>query len=331
MPAQSLRRRDFVALIGGGVAWPFAGQAQQSSKIPTVGVLWHAGSPEEEQPFFGALREGFKDLGYVEGQNIRLEHRFPNEIPNQFRSMIAELVALKVDVVVSVTPASFYAKDATGTIPHVFVLVPDPVGSKFVDSLARPGGNATGLSLLSTDLTKKRVQLLQEAIPGLSFAGLLVNPNTPATRATIDEARGAAAEIGLTLQIFEAPSLNDLEAAFDAMERAGIHGLIVGAAGLFYQGKAIIAKLATAHRLPTSFWARELMEPGAFMSYGPSMAGIVRRAPIYVDRILKGARLSELPVEQPTKFELLINLKTAKAYGIDVPQVLLARADEVIE
>src|SRR5438874_7662482 len=137
MLTRSLRRRDFVALVGGGVAWPLCARAQQASKIPTVGVLWHAGSAEEEEPFFGALREGFKDLGYVEGKNIRLEHRFPNEVPDRFRSMVAELVALKVDVFVSIAPASFYAKDATGTIPHVFVFVPDPVGSKFVDSLAR--------------------------------------------------------------------------------------------------------------------------------------------------------------------------------------------------
>jgi putative ABC transport system substrate-binding protein len=245
--------------------------------------------------------------------------------------MVAELVALKVDVFVSITPASFYAKDATGAIPHVFVMVPDPVGSKFVNSLARPGGNATGVSMLLVGMSEKRLQLMHEAFPGLSSVGLLINPMIAAARSYIEETQAAATERGLALQVFEAPSLGELERAFDAMSSAGIQALIVGAAGLFYQGRAIIAKLAIAHRLPICVWSREVMDAGVLLSYGPSLAAMVRRAPTYVDRILKGAKPSELPVEQPTKIELLINLKTAKAYGIDVPQTLLARADEVIE
>ena len=333
MPIQSLRRRDLVVLVGGAMAWPLAARAQQTGKIPTVGVLWHAGSAEEEEPFFGALRAGFKDLGYIEGQNIRLEHRFPNEVPDRFKSMIAELVALNVDVLVSIAPASFYAKDATGAIPHVFVMVPDPVGSKFVDSLARPGGNATGLSLLSAGLIRKRLQFMHEAIPGLSSVGFLVNPTIGApARAYIEEAQAAATEIGLALRTFEARSLDELDRAFDAMSSARIQALIVGPQGLFYQGRPIIAKLAIAHRLPICVWSREVMDAGgAVLSYGPSMAAIVRRAPTYVDKILKGAKPSDIPVEQPTKIELLINLQMAKAFGIEVSQSLLARADEVID
>ncbi|HTS94700.1 MAG TPA: ABC transporter substrate-binding protein [Stellaceae bacterium] len=333
MPTQSLRRRDFAVLVGGAMAWPLAARAQETGKIPTIGVLWHAGSAEEEEPFFGALRAGFKDLGYIEGQNIRLEHRFPNEVPDRFKSMIAELVALNVDVFVSITPASYYARDATGAIPHVFVMVPDPVGMKFVESLARPGGNATGLSILATGLTRKRLQFMHEVMPGLSSVGLLVNPMVAASaRASTEEAQVAAAEIGLPLRIFEAGSLDELEGAFDAMSSAGIRGLIIAAGGLFYQGRAIIAKLAISHRLPICVWSREVMDAGgALLSYGPSLAAVVRRAPTYVDKILKGAKPSEIPVEQPTKIELLINLNMAKAFGIEVPQSLLARADEVIE
>jgi putative ABC transport system substrate-binding protein len=325
-----MRRREFITLLGGTV-WPAAARAQQASGVPTIGVLWHAGSADEEQPFFGALHEGFKDLGYIEGQNIRLEHRFPNEVSDRFRSMVADLVAIKVDIIVSVGPGAYYARRATGTIPHVFVLVPDPVGEGFVESLARPGGNDTGLSLLSIDLTKKRVQLLHEAIPDMTSAGLLIDPRIPAARTVVNEAEVAAFELGLHLQVFQAQSIEELEGAFDAMTRAGIQGLIVGAAGLFYLGRTTIARLATVHRLPIGMYAREYMEPGAFMSYGPSMVAIIRRAPIYVDKILKGAKPSDLPVEQPTKFELLINLKTAKAMGVDVSPMMLARADEIIE
>jgi putative ABC transport system substrate-binding protein len=327
---RTLKRRSFVAGLG-SIACPFVATAREAAKVPLIGVLWHSGSPDEEQPFFSALLKGFNDLGYVEGQNIHLEHRFPNELPDRFRSMLAELLALNVDVLVSITPASYYAKGATGTVPHVFVMVPDPVGDHFVASLAHPGGNETGLSLLSTDLTRKRVQLLREAIPELSLAGLLVNPNIPVTPMIVKEARTAADEIGLSLRVFEAPSVAELESAFDAMSQAGVQGVVVGAAGLFYQGKAFLAKLASTHHLPINVWARELMLPGVFMCYGPSMAGIVRRAPIYVDRIIKGAKPSELPVEQPTRLNLIIDLTVAKTLGIDVPAALIGRADEVIE
>jgi putative ABC transport system substrate-binding protein len=304
---------------------------QQVGGIPTVGVLWHAGSPEGEAPFFGALLEGFKGLGYVDGQNIRLVHRFPNEIPENFRSMVAELVALNVDVFVSVAPASFYAKDAVGAIPHVFLFVPDPVGSKFVESLARPGGNATGLSGFTTGLTGKRVQLMREAVPGLTSLGLLVNPAIQVARTIIEEAQAAAVDLRVSLQIFEATTLDGLERAFDAMARAGVQGLTVSPQALFFVGRAMLSKLALDRRLPTSVHARELMDAGAFMSYGPSLAAIVPRVPSYVDRILKGAKPAELPVEQPTRFELVINMRTAKAIGVDVLPMLLARADEVIE
>jgi putative ABC transport system substrate-binding protein len=257
MSRPPLRRREFVALLGSGAAWPLTARAREAAKVPTIGVLWHAGSPDEGQPFFGALRQGFKDLGDIEGQNIRLEHRFPNEVPDRFKSMVAELVALKVDVIVSAAPASYFVKGvAAETIPHVFMMVGDPVGLGLVESLARPGGNATGFSILSVDLTKKRLQFLHDAIPGLSSVGLLIGSGNPTLvapgRAAIDEAQAAAAELGLTLQIFEAASVGELDRAFDAASRAGIQGLVIGANGLFYQGKVSSRnlRLRTACRHP---------------------------------------------------------------------------------
>jgi putative ABC transport system substrate-binding protein len=329
----SLRRRELIALLGGGMAWPLPGRAREAAKVPTIGVLWHAGSPDEEQPFFDALKKGFSELGYVEGQNIRLEHRFPNEIPDRFRSMIADLVAMNVDVIVSVAPASNWVRDANVPMPHVFVIVPDPVGSKFVESLSHPGGNATGLSMLGVDLTKKRLQFLVDCVPTMKSLGYLAPqlPVAPANLPMIKLTQSAASELGLDFKVFQAATLSELPGVLDAMVTAGVQGVSVAPSGLFYQGKATIAALASARKLPTCWWARELMVPGALLAYGPSLASIVRRAPIYVDKILKGAKPSDLPVEQPTKFELLINLGVAKGLGIEVPQMLLAQADEVTD
>jgi putative ABC transport system substrate-binding protein len=276
------------------------------------------------------MREGFKELGYVEGKNIKIEHRFPNEIPERFRSMAAALVELKVDVLVSVFPATIYIKGVTTTIPHVFTLVADPVSLKLVDSLAHPGGNTTGTSVYADGLVRKRLQLFHEIIPAMSRIGLLVNSAENATL-NISEGRAAAAELGLDLQIFEATSLGELEGAFDAMTNADIQGLVLFGSGLFYQERATIAKLAIAHRLPTCAWTRQVLEAGTLLSYAADFPAIVRHTPVYVDKILKGAKPGDLPVERPTKFEFCINLKIAKTLGVDVSPLLLNRADEVIE
>jgi putative tryptophan/tyrosine transport system substrate-binding protein len=331
--AFGIGRREFISAIGGAaVMWPLAARAQQVDRIPRVGVLWHAGSAEQEQPYFGALLEGFKDLGYVEGKNIRLEHRFPNETPERFKSMAAELVSLKVDVLVTVgNPTAPYAKDSTSTIPIVFVFVSDPVGAKLVDSLARPGGNATGLSNFATDLIAKRIELLKEIVPGLSHVGLLVNPGEPSSRQYVGEGKAAAAALALAVQIFEAHSLDELEPAFDAMVKGGVQAVTFGPGGLLFQGRAVIDRLATARHLPTCVWSRETVESGALASYGPDQVAMARHVAVYVDKILKGAKPAELPVEQPTKFQLLINLKTAKALDLTIPESFLVRADEVIE
>jgi putative ABC transport system substrate-binding protein len=328
-----MKRREFITLLGSaGAAWPLAARAQNAKRRPRVGVLWHAANAEEEGPYFKALVEGFAALGYVDGQTVTLHHRFPNETPELFQRMAADLVASKVDVMVSVgNVASPYAKNATDTIPVVFILVPDPIGSKLVDSLARPSGNVTGLTNFVSDVVGRRLQLLKELIPELSRVGQLVNPNTAAARLNIELTRNAAAQLGFAVQLFEASSVEELERAFDAMAAAGMQAVAVNPEGLAFQARELIAKLALARRLALCAYSRETFEPGAFMSYGTDHLAICRRAAVYVDRILKGTKASDLPVEGPTKFEFLLNLKTARAIGLEIPPMLLARADEVIE
>lgn len=305
----------------------------QVGKTPRIGVLWHAANPKEEGPYFSALLKGFSDLGYVDGRNVRFEHRFPNEIPERFQSMVAELVSLNVDVLVSVSgTASIPAKNATSTIPIVFVFVNDPVQSKLVNSLARPGGNATGLTNFQSDLTQRRLQVFKEVVPAMSRVAQLVNPNAPVARINIQSIREAAMTLGLTVQIFEARSPAELEPAFDAMTAAGMQGVTCGPGELIqFQARDVMAKLALARRLPLCAHNREVFEAGALLAYGADNVAIIRRTAVYVDKILKGEKPAEIPVEGPTKFELLISLKTAKALGIEVPPVMLGRADEVVE
>jgi ABC-type uncharacterized transport system substrate-binding protein len=331
--ASYLGRRKFLATLGGAAAaWPLAARAQNANRRPRVGVLWHAANAEEEGPYFKALVEGFAALGYVDGHTITLHHRFPNETPELFQRMAADLVALKSDVLVSVgNVASPYARNATETIPVVFILVADPIGSKLVDSLARPSGNVTGLTNFVSEVVGRRLQLLKELIPELSRVGQLVNPNAAAARLNIELTRAAASRLGFAVQLFEARSVEELERAFDAMAAAGVQAVTVNPEGLAFQARELIAKLALARRLALCAYSRETFEPGAFMSYGTDHLAICRRAAVYVDRILKGTKPSDLPVEGPTKFEFLINLKTARAIGLDLPPMLLARADEVIE
>jgi putative ABC transport system substrate-binding protein len=326
-----MRRREFMTLLGGAAAWPLAARAQQAGKIPTVGYLWHAGSPQEEVPYFGALQEGFARLGYVDGRNIRLEHRFPNEIPERFKSMAAELVSLNVDVLMGGAIASSYLRDATTKIPIVFMFVPDPVGMKLVQSIARPGGNITGLSNFGRDVAGKRLQLLKEIVPALSRVALLINSDQQTTPIFVEVMGAAADQLGLVLHTFDARSLQQIEPAFDAMARAGMQAVTPVQGGLFFQARTVIPKLAIARRLPMLAYSRETFEYGALVSYAADQVEMCRRSAVYADKILKGAKPAELPVEQPTKFEFLINLKTAKTLGLDVPAHLQQIADEVIE
>jgi putative ABC transport system substrate-binding protein len=328
-----MERRTFLGGIAGGLlAAPLAAEAHQAGRVPRVGVLWHAGSADEEGSYYTGLLEGFRTLGYVDGRNVILEHRFPNEMPERFRSMTAELVALKVDVLVTVgTQTAPYARDATTSIPVVFIFVPDPVGSKFVDSLGRPGRNMTGLSQFGADIVLKRLQFLKDMIPGLSRVALLVNPNTEVASLYKRVTDTAAAGLGLSNHTFEARSLDELGRAFDAMVKAGMQAVTINGEGLAYQQRAYVATMTLARRLPLAVWSRETFEAGALMSYGADQVAMCRRGPVFVDKILKGAKPGDLPVEQPTKLEFLINRKIARALGLTIPQNMLIRADEVIE
>jgi putative ABC transport system substrate-binding protein len=329
--ASMVRRRDFILALAGAAAWPLAARAQQGGKIPTVGYLWHAGNADEETPYFGAIREGFARLGYVEGRNLKLEHRFPNEMPERFKSMAAELVALNADVLMGGANAAAYLRDATTKIPIVFMFVPDPVGMKFVQSIARPGGNITGLSNFGREVAGKRLQLLKELVPGLSRVALLINSDQATSAVFVDVMRAAAAQLGLVLETYDARSVEEIEPAFDAMTRAGMQAITPVQGGLFYQARKLVAKSAIARRLPMLAYSKETLEDGALVAYAADQVEMCRRSAVYADKILKGAKPGDLPVEQPTKFEFVINLKTAKVLGLEVPAHLQQIADEVIE
>ncbi len=328
-----MRRRVF---IKAGLAFaaipPFVALAQQSPKIPRIGVLWHAGSAKDEGSNFPELVKGFTELGYVEGRTIVLEHRFPNEVPAQFERMATELVASGVDVLVAVgANAAPYAKAATSTIPVVFAVVPDPLGSNLVKSLARPEANVTGFTNSASDLVGKRLELLKELVPGLSRVALLVNSNSKLATPYSEGFEAAAVNLGLSGSTFKWLKPEDLESTLAAMKAAGIQAMMINPDGWAFTYRADIAKLALANGIILSSWSRQTFDAGAFMSYGVNHDYICRRVAVYVDKLLKGAKPGDLPVEQPTKFEFLISLRAAKALGRDVPAAMLSRADEVFE
>jgi putative ABC transport system substrate-binding protein len=322
-------RRAFIA--GSVSCVSVSSLAYGQHRIRRIGVLWHAGSIEEESPYFESLVEGFRNAGYLDGRNIALDHRFPDEKPELFTSMAAELVSRKPDVLIGVGSAAVYVKRATSTIPVVFVYVPDPVGAGLVETIRRPGGNATGLTNFSLDLSSKRLQYLKEIVPSLSRVALLINPTANISGLYVRQSSEAAPKLGLATQAFEVSALGQLDQAFDAMLKAGMQAVVVNAESLFYQAKESIARLAIARRLPTCVWVRELVEHGALVSYGVDQREIARRVAAYVDRILKGEKPANMPVEQPTRFESIINLKTAGSLGLTIPQSILLRADHVIQ
>jgi putative ABC transport system substrate-binding protein len=327
-----MKRREFITLIGSSAAaWPFAVEVQHRRN--RVGIIWHAGSAKEEMPYFEALHNTLRELGYIEGDTIILEDRFPNEKPELFNSLAAELISLPVDVLVAVTlPAAVAAQIATKTIPIIFILVPDPVRSKLVNSFAKPGGNITGLTQIAVELSAKRLELLKEAFPRIARVALIVNASNQQTmERVVEENRTAANALGLELQPVEVRSLLDFKQAFDRMADSQTEGVVVYPDGLTYQGRALMAGFAREHRLPLVVFSRESLIAGALMSYGPDYKSIFRRAAFYIDKIVKGEKPADLPVEAPTKFEFFVNLKTAKSLGIELPPILLTRADEVIE
>ncbi len=275
---------------------------------------------------------GFQDLGYTDGRNIRFEHRFPNENPDRFRSMANELAALKVDVIVTVgNVAAPYAKSATSDIPIVFLFVADPVGSGLVQSLARPGGNITGLTQVATDLTAKRFELLREIVPSLSRGALLMNPAEPSAAQYLKEGEAAAKQLGLDVLPFEFRSPNEVETVFEKMKQAKVQALAFAPGGLIFQSRDRLHEAVLAHGMPTCGWSREIAVSGHLLSYGADQVGMAHHVSFLVDKILRGAKPADIAVEQPTEFKLIVNQKVARALELKIPETFLLRADEVIE
>jgi putative tryptophan/tyrosine transport system substrate-binding protein len=327
-----MRRREFIAGLS-APAWPMVAWGQQSGKIPKVGVLWHAGNEQEEAIYLGALRHGLVDLGYVDGKNIVLENRFPAEKPERFPVLAQELVALHPDVLLAVTGRAADAmQQATKTIPTLFIIYPIDLLLKgnIISSIAHPGGNITGLTVDAGDLTAKRIEVLRDAIGRLSRMALLFQPSR-ILEAQVKRCREVAADMNISLDEYGVEIPVDIDAAFASMAELKPDALYVPPASLTYNERARIAALALRQRVPTMCGSRELVDAGALLSYGVSYVSEFRRAGTYVDKILKGDKPADLPVEQPAKFELVVNLKTAKAIGVEIPPLFLSRADAMIE
>jgi putative ABC transport system substrate-binding protein len=310
---------------------PLAAEAQQAKKIPRIGFL-STFSPSDNPLWHEGFRQGLRELGYIQGENISIEYRWAEGKEERLPALAADLVRLNVDLIlVETTPASLAAKQATTTIPIVMTIVADPLANGLVRSLARPGGNITGMSLQQTDLTAKRVQLLKEVVPTISRLGILWNPASPITRRQFAEAEAAARVLGLQLISLEVRTPDDFERVFRAATGAGVGALLVLDDFLLVIHHARITALAIKARLPALSTVTEFALAGGLMGYAVNLPDVYRRSMTYVDRILKGAKPADLPVQQPSKFELVINLKTAKALGLTIPPSVLARADEVIE
>jgi putative ABC transport system substrate-binding protein len=298
-----------------------------AKESPESAFCGTAGNAEEEGPDFRAFEQGLKDLGYVDGRTIKLEHRFANEIPERFEALAAELAALKVDVLVTVsTTSARAAHHATTTIPIVAVQA-DPIGDKLANSLARPGGNVTGFADYD-DLSGKRLSLFKEALPHMTRVALLVTANN---QQTIDKYQTAASALGLSIHPVKVNSREEFEGAFDRIADARLEGIMMPPQRLMYQSRTLLAQLALMHRLPLMVGHRVYQEAGALMSYGPDVPAIFYHAALYVDRILKGKKPADLPVEQPMKLELIVNLKIAETLGVTFPPSIMVQADEVIE
>jgi len=327
-----MRRRKFITLLGGAAAgWPLAAPAQQQAKVPQIGFLGNS-TAALEADLVGPFRDGLRDLGYEEGRNIVIEYRWAEGKYDRFPALIAELIALKVDVIVTAgTPAALAVKTATTSIPLVMVAVGDPVGTGLVASFARPGGNNTGLTSLAPELEGKRLELLREVVPKLSYIAVLWNPANAYMVTTEKEVQAAAKVLHMKVLSLGVRTPEELDTALATVLKEQPGALNVLADRLFLHNRARIVDFAAQHLLPGVHAYRELVVAGGLMSYGPSYADMHRRAAIYVDKILKGAKPADLPVQAPTKFELVINLKTAKALGLAVPPTLVALADEVIE
>ena len=328
-----LRRREFMAALG-LAAWPFAGRAQQPARVPTIGVLMPLTETDPLQRQVGqAFEAALKDAGYVRGQNLAIEYRWVAAQFDRLPALVDDLVRRQAAVIVTPGgfPAALAAKAATTTIPIVFSTGANPVQTGMVASFNRPGGNVTGISSMTTELTAKRFELLRELLPAAAHLAVLVNPTVPRTAASVTADAEVASTIGRQVEVFTASTNSEINTAFDSMVQKRADALLIGTNLFFVTRRVQLATLAARHALPAIYFQREFVEVGGLMSYGANNADLQRLGGIYVGRILKGEKPAELPVLQPTKFEFVINLETAKAIGLTVPPSLLARADEVIE
>ncbi len=325
-----MKRREFITLLGGVAAtWPLAASAQ--SKTPRIGFMGNSTAALEAN-LVDAFREGLREHGYEEGRNIVIEYRWADGNYERFPALVAELIAAKVEVIVTAgTPAALAMKKATTTVPLVMVAVGDPVGTGLVPSLARPGANLTGLSSVAPDLEGKRLQLLREVVPALSHVAMFINSLNPFHVSSMRQARAAAQTMGIKLQLHDIRKSEDLDDAFAAIRKERPDAVLILADRVFLHNRERMIDFIKEQRLPNVNAYKELVEVGGLMSYGPSYEDMHKRAAIYVDKILKGAKPADLPIEQPSKFTFIVNLKAAKALGVTVPSQLLGLADELID
>jgi putative tryptophan/tyrosine transport system substrate-binding protein len=327
-----MERREFITLLGGTVAsWPLAARAQQPS-MPVIGFL-HPTSLDAYADRLRPFREGLKDAGFIEGENVAIEYRWAENQTDRLPALAAELARRQVAVIAAPgPPAALAAKAATTTIPIVFLMNEDPVRLGLVASLARPGGNLTGINIFSAELAAKRLDLLRELVPGAARVGVLVNPaNATTTESTLRDVEPAARAIGLQIQVLNASTSREIDAAFATFVRERPDAVFVGADSFFVSRRVQLTNLAVRHAVPATYSARDFAEVGGLMSYGASLTDASRQMGVYTGRILKGAKPADLPVVQSSKFELVINHQTARMLGVEIPPMLLARADEVIE
>jgi ABC-type uncharacterized transport system substrate-binding protein len=325
-----MRRREFITFVGGAAAWPVVARAQRP-KMPIVGLLGST-SADAYASRVAFIRQGLSETGYVEGRNVAIEYRWAENQYDRLPGMAAELVRREVDVIAAITTvAALAAKGATTTIPVVFEAGGDPVRLGLVASLSRPGGNLTGVSLLNVELGAKRLELLHEVIPAAKIVGLLVNPTSPNASTLSKEVQAAADKLGIQLHLLHASAAGDFETAFATLRDLNASALVIGTDPLFNSGSEQLAALAIRFAIPTIYQYRAFAAAGGLLSYGGSSTEPFRQVGIYIGRVLKGEKPAELPIQQSTKIELIINLKTAKALGLDIPTPMIGRADEVIE
>jgi putative ABC transport system substrate-binding protein len=325
-----MRRRDFITLLGGAAAWPLAALAQDPSRLRIIGYMGST-TPSAQSPWTTPFLRRLRELGWTEGRNLAIEYRWGEGRNDRFAEIAAEFVRLKVDVIVTYSAAPVLAaKQATSVIPIVFAAAPDPLGSGLVASLAHTGGNVTGLSTQSTDLAGKRLEFLQEVVPAVRRLAIMANIGNPGSVREMDEVQAASRVLNIEFVNLGIRRAEDIAPAFETL-KGRVDALYVCAEPLVNANRTHINSLAQGARLPTIYGFREYVEAGGLLSYGPNVPDLFRRAAEYVDKILRGAKPGDLPVEQPTKFDLVINLITAKALRLEVPATLLARADEVIE